>query len=392
MRKTAFRFIPIFAASWQYLEPKLLSGTNTEPYLPAPIAGEIRQHTDLGNTLQAIAVGGADAFYTGPVADAIVKTLADMGGVLSHDDLKSHTSTWDTPITTDYRGVTVWECPPNGQGLAALQAMSIAKQWNLADYDWDSPQRLHLMVEAMRLAFADTRQYVADMATNPAPLDWLLSDEYAQQRAALVSMDKAMEPPSFGVPTPSSDTVYLSVVDSMGNACSFINSLYMGFGTGIVAKGTGVFLQNRGALFSMDADHPNALGPGKRPFHTIIPGMATRDGQFWASFGVMGGFMQPQGHFQVMNAMLDEDLNPQQALDRPRFCLVNGTGDSVLMLEEGIPVSTMSDLARMGHRVQPVSGQGRLVFGDGHIIQRNPNSGVLYGGADPRKDGLVAAY
>jgi gamma-glutamyltranspeptidase/glutathione hydrolase len=165
----------------------------------------------------------------------------------------------------------------------------------------------------------------------------------------------------------------------------------MGFGTGIVAKGTGVFLQNRGALFSLDADHPNALAPNKRPYHTIIPGMATRDGEVWSSFGVMGGFMQPQGHFQVLSAMLDDGIDPQEALDRPRFCLESGTGDSTLALEEGIPIATMARLAEMGHRVRPVSGVGRNLFGGGQIICRD-SSGVLYGGTEPRKDGVVAAF
>jgi gamma-glutamyltranspeptidase/glutathione hydrolase len=184
----------------------------------------------------------------------------------------------------------------------------------------------------------------------------------------------------------------LSVVDGQGNGCSFINSLYYGWGSGIVAKGTGVFLQNRGANFSLDAAHPNALAPGKRPYHTIIPGMAVQYGDLWASFGVMGGFMQPQGHFQVISAMLDDDLNPQEALDRPRFCLVDGRGDGVLALEEGIPVATMARLAELGHPVQPVSGRERALFGTGQIIRRDAQTGVLYGGSDPRKDGLVAAF
>jgi len=386
---------PVFAASWRRLEAFLRTRPNTSDYLPngaAPIAGQLVKLPELAHTLQGIADGGPAAFYTGPVADAIVSTLVSMGGVMHQDDLKAHTSTWEAPISATYRGVTVYECPPNGQGLAALQAMNITSGWELDDYLWGSPERLHYMIEAMRLAFADARQYVADQATNPAPLAFLLSPEYAAQRRAMVSIDRAMQPPSYGVPLPSSDTVYLTAVDGQGNACSFINSLYMGFGTGIVAKGTGVFLQNRGALFSLDANHPNALAPRKRPYHTIIPGMAVRDGELWASFGVMGGFMQPQGHFQVMSAMLDDQLNPQEALDRPRFCLLDGSGDSVVALEEGIPVATMARLAELGHNVRPVSGSGRGVFGDGHIIRRDPESGVLYGGSDPRKDGLMAGF
>jgi gamma-glutamyltranspeptidase/glutathione hydrolase len=201
-----------------------------------------------------------------------------------------------------------------------------------------------------------------------------------------------MQPPTYGTPFVTSDTVYLSVVDGDGNACSFINSLYTGFGTGIVAGDTGVLLQSRGALFCLEEDHPNCLAPGKRPYHTIIPALALQGGALWACFGVMGGFMQPQGHFQVVSALVDDGLNPQEALDRPRWCLEAGTGDSLLALEEGIPVSTMARLAEMGHRVRPVSGQGRAVFGDGHIIRRDAETGVLYGGSDPRKDGQVAAF
>jgi gamma-glutamyltranspeptidase/glutathione hydrolase len=339
-----------------------------------------------------VAEGGPEAFYTGSTADAIVSTLQSLGSVMTYDDLKNHTSTWGDPISTEYRGVTVFEHPPNGQGLAALIAMNVASGWNLSEMPWDSPERLHLMVESMRLAFADARQYIADPEAVRVPVEGLLSRKYADERRTLVSPDCAMQPPSYGAPLPGSDTVYFSVVDGQGNACSFINSLYFGWGTGIVAKGTGVFLQNRGAGFSLDPSHPNALVGGKRPYHTIIPGMAVKDGELWASFGVMGGFMQPQGHFQVISAMLDDDLNPQEALNRPRFCLETGRSDSVLALEDDIPTATMTRLSDLGHTIRPVSGRERGIFGDGQIIRRDPESGVLSGGADPRKDGLVAAF
>ncbi|HVO41819.1 MAG TPA: gamma-glutamyltransferase [Aggregatilineales bacterium] len=392
--RDGFPVAPLFGLSWARSEVLLRNSPNTEDYLPggsAPKIGQIVRLPGLATTLQAIADGGADAFYSGPIAQAIVTTLASLGGVMTLDDLKNHHSTWETPIATDYRGVRVYECPPNGQGLATLQALNIASGWDLAALRWDSPERLHLLVEAMRLAFADARQYIADNATNPAPLDFLLSRAYADERRALIRDDRAIKPPSFGVPIPGSDTVYLTTADGAGNACSFINSLYMGFGTGIVAKGTGVFLQNRGALFSLQPGHPNCLAPSKRPYHTIIPGMALRDGELYSSFGVMGGFMQPQGHLQVLTAMIDDGADPQEALDRPRFCLVEGTGDSILAVEEGIPIATMARLADMGHRVQPVSGTGRNVFGGGQIINRD-SSGVLYGGSDPRKDGHAAGF
>jgi len=386
---------PVFGASWEISENFLRNSPNTEDYLPngrAPKVGQVVKLPGLARTFERVAEGGPDAFYTGPIADAIVSTLQSLGSVMTHDDLKNHTSTWGDPICTNYRGLTVYEHPPNGQGLAALIAMNIASDWELSELPWDSPERLHIMVESMRLAFADARHYIADPQALRVPVTELLSRRYADQRRTLIAGDHAMQPPSYGAPLPGSDTVYLSVIDGQGNACSFINSLYFGWGTGIVAKGTGVFLQNRGAGFSLDPNHPNALVGGKRPYHTIIPGMAVKDGELWASFGVMGGFMQPQGHFQVISAMVDDDLNPQDALNRPRFCLETGRGDSVVALEDGIPVSTMARLAELGHQIRPVSGRGRGIFGDGQIIRRDSETGVLFGGADPRKDGLVAAF
>lgn len=386
---------PVFGAAWQASEGFLRQSPNTEEYLPggsAPKIGQIMKLPGLARTFEMVAEGGPEAFYTGSTADAIVSTLQSLGSKMTHEDLKNHTSTWGEPISTNYRGVIVYEHPPNGQGMAALIAMNIASAWELGSMAWDSPERLHLMVEAMRLAFADARQYIADPQRVSIPTDGLLSMDYAAKRRTLISPDKAMLPPSFGKPFGGSNTVYLSVVDGEGNACSFINSLYMGWGTGIVAKGTGVFLQNRGAGFSLDPEQPNALAGGKRPYHTIIPGMALKDGELWASFGVMGGFMQPQGHFQVISAMIDDEINPQEALNRPRFCLEEGTGDSILALEEGVPVGTMARLAELGHHIRPVSGRGRGVFGDGQIIRRDAETGVLFGGSDPRKDGQVAAF
>jgi gamma-glutamyltranspeptidase/glutathione hydrolase len=393
--RDGFPVQPVYGASWARAESFLRESRYGSDYLPggrAPNIGQIVRLPELARTLQAVADGGAAAFYSGPIADAIVETVQEHGGVLSYDDLHAHRSTWDEPIRADYRGITVIECPPNGQGIAALEALRLLEGFDLAALPWDSAERLHTMIEAMRLAFADARYYVADDAISPAPVHALLSDAYIRHRRTLIQRDRAMQPPSFGRPTAGSDTVYLSVVDGEGNACSFINSLYMGFGTGIAAKGTGVFLQNRGALFSLEEGHPNELAPGKRPYHTIIPALALKDGALWASFGVMGGFMQPQGHVQVISAMVDDALNPQEAVNRPRWLLADGTADSPLYVEEGIPLRVMSTLADMGHPVRPVSGHGRGIFGDGQIIRRDAATGVLFGGSDPRKDGLVAAY
>jgi len=388
---------PVFGAFWgsEMAARFLSSKPNTEDYVPngrTPQIGEMVKLPGLAKTFRAVAEGGADAFYHGAIAEAIASTVQSQGGVMTVDDLKQHVTTWGDPISVDYRGYQVVEHPPNGQGLAALIALNIAEGWGLAEMPWDSPEKLHLMIEAMRLAFADVGQYVADPATNPAPLDFLLSKEYAAQRRGMVSEQGAMQPPTYGTPPNTSDTIYLCVVDGEGNACSFINSLYMGFGSGIVAKGFGVFLQNRGANFRLDAAHPNALVGGKRPYHTIIPGMLLKDGDLVGPFGVMGGFMQPQGHFQVVNALVDDDINPQEALDRPRWQVSDGETNGAILVEEGYSFKTLARLSELGHTIKPISGRMRGVFGSGQIIVRDRESGVLFGGSDPRKDGLVATY
>ena len=303
-----------------------------------PERGKLIRLPGLANTLRTISDGGPDAFYTGPVAEAIVSSLEERGGVMTLDDLKQHHSTWDEPIKTDYRGVTVYECPPNGQGLTALIALNTASHFDLQSVPWDAPERLHLMIESMRLAWADAHEYIADMRRADVPVEALLSKKYAAARAAMIDAARTVDPPATAGELPGgADTIYLSVVDGEGNACSFIKSLYMGFGVGIVANGTGVWLQNRGAGFSLQVGHRNALAPGKRPYHTIIPGMALKDGELWASFGVMGGFMQPQGHFQVISGLVDDDLNPQEALNRPRWYIQNGDPGGELLVEEGVP-------------------------------------------------------
>ena len=391
-----FPTAPVFGLRWEQSDAFLSNAVNGEDYLPngvTPKAGQLVRLPGLAKTLRAIAEGGPDAYYTGPVADAIVSTLQEQGGLMTHEDLKQHHSTWDEPISADYHGVTVYECPPNGQGLAALIALNIAANFDLNALAWDSPQRLHLMVESMRLAWADAHQYIADMSQAEVPLATLLSKDYAARRACLISLGRTMDPPpSYGEIPPGSDTIYLSVVDGEGNACSFIKSLYMGFGVGIVAKGTGVWLQNRGAGFNLMPGHANCLAAGKRPYHTIIPGLALKEDELWASFGVMGGFMQPQGHFQVISALVDDDLNPQEALNRPRWHIQNGEPGGDLLLEEDIPVKTMAELASRGHRIRPVSGMGRGIFGRGQIIRYESSAGLMHGGSEPRSDGQIAAF
>ena len=359
-----------------------------------PRPGEIMRLPTLACTLCAVAEGGQEAFYRGEIARKIAETVQAHGGTMTVEDLAAHQSTWEEPISTTYRGVRVWECPPNGQGLAALIALNVLEGFELKGMDPLGVGRMHLLIEAMRVAFADTQWYVADPAFNDIPLDVLTSKHYAETRRKLIDPARATVDMQRGSPVGGSDTVYLTVVDGVGNACSFINSLYMGFGTGVVPEGTGISLQNRGHSFRLDPGHPNALAPGKRPYHTIIPALATyeADGLLYASFGVMGGFMQPQGHVQVMVGMVDDGLDPQAALDRPRFCLTEANPASRVELEEGIPLETRSLLAQMGHTVVPVTGYARSVFGRGQIIRRDPESGVLWGGSDPRADGQAVGW
>jgi gamma-glutamyltranspeptidase/glutathione hydrolase len=384
----------------------------------APQAGEIFRNKGLARTFQAVAERGAVGFYQGAVAEAIVGVIKEAGGCMSADDLASHVSTWETPLSVEYRGLRVYECPPNGQGITALIALNILEGFGLAELELLSPEKMHLMIEAMRLAFADAKWYVSDPAFSNIPMKELLSKEYAIERRKLIDLKRATLDPQRGAPVASSSTVYLSVVDGMGNACSFINSNYMGFGTGIVPKGWGFTLQNRGHNFSLDPGHPNCLAPGKRPYHTIIPAMVTKltakdaksaknienlgdlsglrgsnhevEEALYASYGVMGGFMQPQGHVQVLSALVDAGLDPQSALDAPRFCIDVDVAGGKVAVEEGMPDATLTALRGMGHPLYEVSGYERALFGRGQVILRD-EAGVLCGGSDPRADGYAGS-
>jgi gamma-glutamyltranspeptidase/glutathione hydrolase len=411
LAEQGFPVAPVTAYFWRRSEERLRSAPNGVELTiegRAPLPGELFRNPGLARSLRMVAEGGKAAYYQGPIAEAIAGVIQDAGGCLCLEDLAAHTSTWETPISVSYRGLRVWECPPNGQGLAALLALNILQGFELVTLPPLSTSRMHLLIEAMRLAFADTRWYVADPATNPAPLEMLLSPEYAAERGKLLDPRRATLDQRRGTPTAASDTVYLCTVDGEGNACSFINSNYMGFGTGIVPKGWGFTLQNRGHNFSLEAGHPNALAPGKRPYHTIIPGMITKERdqlsvsgdqscgestdichRLYAPFGVMGGFMQPQGHVQVVVGLAEDGLDPQEALDRPRFCIDDGTAGGAVSLEEGLPEETITGLAEMGHPVQLVKGYARALFGRGQIIRRDEETGVLCGGSDPRADGCA---
>ncbi len=396
LARDGFPVAPITAHAWQRgAQQQLKSAPNGHELTidgRGPNAGEVFRNPNLARTFEIIAQGGKPAFYQGQIAEAIVGVIQKAGGCMSMSDLASHESTWEQPISVTYRGLRVYECPPNGQGITALIALNILEGFDLSSLACLATERLHLMIEALRLAFADSRWYVADPKFSNVPVEGLLSREYADERRKLIDRKHASIDPKRGTPVSSSGTVYLSVVDKFGNACSFINSNYWGFGTGIVPKGYGFTLQNRGHNFSLDPHHPNALEPRKRPYHTIIPAMVTReDGSLFASYGVMGGFMQPQGHVQVLSALVDDRLDPQSALDLPRFCIdVEESGGGVA-LEEGIPVDVISGLEKMGHRVHSVSGFDRSLFGRGQVILREAETGVLTAGSDPRADGCAMA-
>lgn len=390
--ESGFPVSEIIARGWKLAEPKLAAHPDTvRTYLPqgrAPRAGELFRQPGLARSLRLIAEGGRDAFYRGAIAAAIAATSARDGGVLTLEDLAAHRSTWDTPISVTYRGYTVYECPPNGQGITALMALNILEGFDLSAYSPASPEALHLQIEALRLAFADAAAYVADPTHVHVPTAWLLSSAYATERRAQIDPQRAMPCVRAGTLPGGHDTVYVTAIDADGNAVSFINSLYMGFGSGVVAGDTGICLQNRGAGFVLDPQHPNCVAPGKRPYHTIIPCMVTRGDRLWVSFGVMGGFMQPQGHVQMLVNMIDFGMNPQEALDAPRFELIDPyLNQDAVALEHDQTVAIA--LRERGHHI--VDRQGMFGFGGGQIIVVD-DSGVRHAGSDPRKDGCAVAY
>lgn len=387
---------PVAARTWAGGAERLLTQSPGGKELliegRSPRAGEVFRNPSMAKVLLDIAQGGKEAFYQGWIAEKIVETVQSCGGTMTAGDLACHTSTWEEPISTVYKGVRVHECPPNGQGLTALLALNILSQFDLPSLGEPlSVRRLHVMIEALRLAFADAGWYVADPDFVKIPLAELLSADYAASRARQIHPERATLDHPHGVPTSRSGTVYFSVVDGWGNACSFVNSNYMAFGTGIVPEGSGFALQNRGLGFSLQPGHPNALAPRKRPYHTIIAGITTREGDdtLHSSFGVMGGFMQPQGHIQVLSGLLDDGLDPQAVLNRPRFCILDGLPGGTVALEEGIPEPVINALEAMGHPVKRTCGVDRAVFGRGQVILRNPADGLLCGGSDPRADGCA---
>lgn len=360
-----------------------------ETFLPngrPPEAGEIFSCPDQARTLRLIGESNGEAFYRGELAEKIAAYAARTGGLLTKDDLAAHRAQWVDPIHTTYRGYDLWEIPPNGQGLVALLALNILEDTPAAELPHMSAARLHLIIEALKLAFADAHRYVADPDHAPVPVDRLLSKEYAAGRRALISPTKALTDVAPGRPD-LGGTVYLCSADADGRMVSFIQSNYMGFGSGVVVPGTGIALQNRGHGFTLEEGHPNRVAPGKRPFHTIIPGFITKDGVPLAAFGVMGGDMQPQGHVHTLMGMVDHRLNPQSVFDAPR---VRVARDGAVHVESTMHPDIIRQLARLGHQVHVSAEWGG--FGGGQMIWRDPDTGVLIGGTEPRKDGVVAAW
>ncbi len=356
----------------------------------APRAGEIFRQTNLAQTLRTLASGGRDAFYKGEVAKAIVDYCQKNGGFITMEDLAATKSDWVEPISIDYRGYTVYEIPPNGQGITALIALNILEGFDLAKMSSQEPARYyHTLIEATKLAFADRNRYIADPAFAKVPVVELLSREYAAKRRALINPNKALDSPPPGDINVGSDTTYFSVVDKDGNAVSFINSVFESFGSGIVAGDTGIVLQNRGSGFSLNPGHPNRIEPGKRPFHTLIPAMVFKDGQLFMSFGVMGGAIQPQGHVQVLVNIIDRGMGLQQAIDAPRYRFTAGKS---LLLEDELGSTIIEQLTAMGHVRGTPPGVLRSSMGGGQAIMIDPVSKTLMGASDPRKDGMAMGY
>ncbi len=356
----------------------------------APRLGEIVRLPGLARSLRALAAGGREVFYRGELAEQIVACSCAYGGLLGSADLAAHRSDWVDPIDTEYRGYQVCELPPNGQGLTALLALNILECFDLAGLADDPAATVHLQIEAIKLAFADRNRYIADPSQVAVPTSELLSKDYAQGRAALIHPTRARTKVAPGRLPTRADTVYLTVADAAGNVVSLINSLYLAFGSGMVAGDTGIVLQNRGAGFSLDPTHPNCIAPGKRPFHTIIPAMLLKDGRPHVSFGVMGGDMQAQGHVQVISHLVDGGWNIQEAIDQPRFHYLEA--DRVA-LERSCAERVGAALAERGHVIEDESAAlARGGFGGGQGIMIDPITRTYWGGSDSRKDGCAIGF
>jgi len=392
----------VIAEAWGRSQPRFkdLPGF-AETFLPggkAPREGELFRNPALARTYRALAEGGRDAFYRGPVAEALDAFSRKVGGFLRKEDLAAHRSDWVEPISTSYRGATLWELPPSGQGLTALQLLNLLEGYDLRALGPSSPDYWHLLVEAKKLAFEDRARFIADPAMAKVPVKGLLSKEYARERARRIDPARAARElppgdPRFG----EGDTTILAAADGEGMMVALIQSNYTGFGSGYALPGWGFGLQDRGAQFDLAPGRPNSLAPGKRPFHTIIPALVTREGKPWIAFGLMGGDMQPQGHAQILVNLLDLGMNLQEAGDAPRFYHTDSsepTGTRMsdggkLALEPGVSRAVREELQRRGHRLQELTPGA---FGGYQAVARDPATGVLAGASESRKDGCALGY
>ncbi len=386
--KEGFIVAPRVAKDWANLVPHIAQNeAGTEQLLfngRAPVAGSKFALPKLGSTLERIAREGSSAFYCGKIAEEIAKTVQSAGGLLSEEDLANISADWVTPISTNYQGYDVHEIPPAGQGITALVLLNILNKLNAHMLPADSVERAHLEVEAARLAYSVRDAYVSDPKTMRARVAQILSDKHTSELAQM--FDPALRNPNISLPPlPHSDTIYLCVVDKNRQAVSFINSLYQGFGSGIVTPKSGICLQNRGAGLSLQAGHDNALAGAKRPLHTIIPAMVTKNGELVGPFGVMGGAYQPMGHAHVLTNMIDYDMDPQRALDHGRIFWGK---DGVLEIETSVPTPVERGLVALGHQARSAVAP----WGGGQIIQINKQNGALVGGSDGRKDGMAGGY
>jgi len=360
-----------------------------------PKKGQIFKNPDLANTLRVIAKDGRKGFYEGKIANTIANFIQDQGGFLSYNDLKNHKSEWIDPVSTNYRGYDIWELPPNGQGIAALQILNLLEAYDIRSMGFGSAEYIHHFVEAKKIAFADRAKYYADMDFNKVPVKYLISKEYADIRRKEIHPDKAAKRVLPGN-LENGDTIYLTTADSEGNMVSLIQSNYRGMGSGMVPTGLGFMLQDRGELFSLDQNHFNVYAPKKRPFHTIIPAFITKDGNPFISFGLMGGAMQPQGHAQIVINIVDFDMNLQEAGDAPRIRhqseqqptggdMING---GELALETGFDYKQVRELMKKGHKIIYDLGS----FGGYQAIMIDYINKVYYGASESRKDGNAIGY
>ena len=360
-----------------------------------PKKGEIFQNKDLANTLRIIAKKGRKGFYEGEIAKAISDFIIEQGGFLSYHDLKNHKSEWIDPVSTSYRGFDIWELPPNGQGIAALQILNLLEAYDIKSMGFGSAEYIHHFTEAKKIAFADRAKYYADMDFNEIPVDYLISKEYADIRRSEINADRAARKVSAGE-IENGDTIYLTTADSEGNMVSLIQSNYRGMGSGMVPPGLGFMLQDRGELFSLEDGHFNVYEPEKRPFHTIIPAFITKDNKPYVSFGLMGGAMQPQGHAQIVINLIDFEMNLQEAGDAPRMRHLSNqqpTGGNMLnggelSLESGFSYNEIRKLMEFGHKVVFDLGS----FGGYQAIMYDNKMGVYFGASESRKDGSAMGY